>query len=241
MSDFTEFDEQGVVPEKNTSAIISHAFEMYKGTFVYILVAALIYFGASFLINVVTGFDSQELTEEIKSGDYSTMRLFEIPGFTAYYGLSALLGILITPLYVGVIYILNKYNNKDQIQIGDLFIGYRQNVGNILIYSIVTNIILSISVLFCIIPVFLVFPLFLLGYPILLFENASFMDAIKKSYAIAKENYGVFLGSGLLGVLISMAGLLLCCVGIIVTMFFSIAVMYSLYVAYCGKPRPLLK
>jgi hypothetical protein len=33
----------------------------------------------------------------------------------------------------------------------------------------------------------------LLGYPILLFENASATDALSKSFNIAKENYGTFL------------------------------------------------
>jgi hypothetical protein len=47
----------------------------------------------------------------------------------------------------------------------------------------------------------------LLGYPILLFENASATDAISKSFNIAKENYGTFLLTAIVGMLISVAGL----------------------------------
>jgi len=79
----------------------------------------------------------------------------------------------------------------------------------------------------------------MLGGPILLFENASFSDALSKSYQIAKENYSVFIGATLLGILISISGLLLCGIGVILTMYFYFAVMYALYVAYVGKPKAM--
>ena len=173
--------------------------------------------------------------------DYSSMDVMALPGFATYSGLSTLLGLFIAPLFVGMIFIINKYNNKEQIQIGDLFIGYRQNLLNIVIYTLIYDIVIFIAMMICFLPVFFVFPLFLLGYPILLFENANAIDAIKKSFNIAKENYSTFLGAGLLGLLISISGIILCCIGIIATAFFLTAVMYSLYVAYLGKPRPLIE
>lgn len=141
------------------------------------------------------------------------------------------------PLYVGLIYVANKYDFKEQIQISDLFIGYRQNLVNILIYSIISSIILAISFALCVLPGFFVMPLLLLGYPILLFENASFGDAISKSFQIAKENYGVMLGTSVLGLLISLSGILLCFVGILLTFMFFLVVMYSAYTAFLGRPK----
>jgi hypothetical protein len=41
-------------------------------------------------------------------------------------------------------------------------------------------------------PVLFGFSFLLLGYPILLFENASATDAMGKAYNIAKDNYGTF-------------------------------------------------
>jgi uncharacterized membrane protein len=171
-------------------------------------------------------------------GDYSDYN-WNKPGLSLYYSFSSILGILLSPLYVGLIYITNKFNTKVHIEFSDLFIGYRQNLGHILLYSLITNIILWISFIMCIIPVFFVFPLFLIGYPILLFENLSAVDALSKTYNVAKENYGVFLGVTLLGALISIAGILLCCVGIIFTIPFIMIVMYSTYCAYLGKPRQI--
>lgn len=242
MSDFNEFDEQGSVPNRDTGSIISHAFEMYKGVILYAVVAAIIYYIGDFFLQSISGFHywSDFSDYEDFDGDYSQINYFNRPGTSLYFSGYGLLGIFLSPLFVGLIYITNKFNTKIAIEFSDLFIGYRQNLGNILLYSLITNIILWISVIMCIIPVFFVFPLFFIGYPILLFENATAMDAISKTYNIAKENYGVFLGSAVLGVLISVAGVVLCCVGIIFTYPFVYIAMYSVYCAYLGKPRQII-
>jgi len=242
MSDFNEFDEQGSVPNRDTGSIISHAFEMYKGVILYAVVAAIIYYIGDFFLQSISGFNywSDFRDYEDFDGDYSQINYFNRPGTSLYFSGYGLLGIFLSPLFVGLIYITNKFNTKIAIEFSDLFIGYRQNLGNILLYSLITNIILWISVIMCIVPVFFVFPLFFIGYPILLFENATAMDAISKTYNIAKENYGVFLGSAVLGVLISVAGVVLCCVGIIFTYPFVYIAMYSVYCAYLGKPRQII-
>lgn len=238
MSEFNEFDQQGSVPERNTGSIISHAFEMYKGVFLYALAAMIIYLIADFVIQSITGLNFYSNYSSFKDFDEDNYRniLVDTPGSSLYYSFSGLLSILLSPLDVGLIYITNKFNTKASVEFSDLFIGYRQNLGNILLYSLITNILLWVSVAMCVIPVLFVYPLFLLGYPILLFENANAMDAISKTYNIAKENYGVFLGTAFLGIIISAAGIILCCVGIIFTLPFIYIAMYSIYCAYLGKP-----
>jgi len=246
MSEFSEFEQQGSVPERNTGSIISHAFEMYKGIFLYAIVAMIICIIADVIVQSLTGYNSWGGFRDFSSfndfddGDFSKYEYWNRPGAPFYYSFSGITNILLSPLYVGLIYIANKYNTKIHIDFSDLFIGYRQNLGNILLYSLITNIILGISIALCGLPFFFVFPLFLLGYPILLFENATAMDALNKTYSIAKNNYGTFLGTSLLGLLISAAGLVLCCIGIIVTAPFILAVMYSAYCAYLGKPRQIM-
>jgi hypothetical protein len=241
MSEFNEFDQQGSVPERSTASIISHAFEMYKGVFLYALVTMIIYLIADFVLQSVTGLNFYSNYSSFRDFDEDNYKniLVNRPGMSLYYSFSGLLSILLAPLYVGLIYIANKFNTKSPIEFSDLFIGYRQNLGNILLYSLITNIILWVSVAMCVIPVFFVYPLFLLGYPILLFENANAMDAISKTFNIAKENYSVFIGTAFLGILISAAGIILCCVGIIFTLPFIYIAMYSIYCAYLGKPRQI--
>ncbi len=241
MSEFNEFDQQGSVPERNTGSVISHAFEMYKGVFLYAIVAMVIYLIGGSIIQALSGFNSMSFSEDMKSygNDFSGYNIWAAPGFTLYLSLSWLLGILLAPLYVGLIYIVNKYNTKTPIGFSDLFIGYQQNFVNILIYSLLSGLITSVAAFFCVIPVFFVYPLLMLGYPVLLFENATAIDALGKTFNIAKENYGTFLGATVLGIIISFAGIILCGIGIIVTAPFIMVVMYSLYCAFLGRPRQI--
>lgn len=241
MSEFNEFDQQGSAPERNTGSIISHAFEMYKGVFLYALVMMIIYVIADSIIQSITGLNFYSNYSSFRNFDEDNYRsiLIDRPGMSIYYSFSGLLSILVSPLYVGLIYIANKFNTKVPIEFSDLFIGYRQNLGNILLYSLITNIILWVSLAMCFIPFLFVYPLFFLGYPILLFENSNAMDAISKTYNIAKENYNIFWGTAILGGLITLSGILLCCVGIIFTYPFVYLAMYSAYCAYLGKPRQI--
>lgn len=240
MSQFNEFDQQGSVPQRETGGIIGHAFEMYKGVFMYALLAMVLYMVASWVIQMISGFDSQQMMEEIKNADGGQINYWELEGFGTYSALSGILGLLSAPFFVGLIYIANKYNSGKQLAFSDLFIGFKQNFLNIVIYSIISSILVTIAFLMCILPGFLVAPFFLLGYPILLFENASAMDAIKKSFSIAKENYGTFLGTTLLGGLISLAGILLCGIGVLATIPFMYVATYSAYCAFAGKPREIV-
>ncbi|WP_312991248.1 beta-carotene 15,15'-monooxygenase [Chryseobacterium flavum] len=239
MSEFNEFDQQGSVPARETGSIISHAFEMYKGVFGYGIVAMIIYLVGGLIIQTVTGFNSAAIMDEMRSsgGDFN---YWNAPGFSMYMTFSGLFGILLAPLYVGLIYIVNKFNTKNQIEFSDLFIGYRQNFVNILIYSILSGIISSIAAALCFFPFLFVYPFLLIGYPILLFENASATEALGKSFNIAKENYGIFLLTTLLGGIISVAGIILCGIGIILTAPFMMVVMYSTYCAFLGKPRQIM-
>jgi hypothetical protein len=239
METFQEF-EQPSGPEKSAGAIIAHAFEMYKGIFLYAIVAVLISSAVSFLMQPISGFNSADLAEEMKTAEGGFPNIWAVPGFAFYSGLSGLVSLILTPLYVGVIYIANKYNLQESISFSDLFIGFKQNFVNIILYSLIAGILITISIAMCVLPVFLVFPFLLLGYPILLFENATVSQALSKSFSIAKDNYGTFLGASLLGFLISIAGVFLCGIGIIFTLLFYLVVMYSAYCAFCGRPRAIL-
>ncbi|WP_347216577.1 beta-carotene 15,15'-monooxygenase [Chryseobacterium sp.] len=241
MSEFNEFDQQGSVPNRETGSVISHAFEMYKGVFGYAIVAMIIYIVGGMIIQSVTGFNSAAIMDEMRSsGDYGNFRYWDTPGFSMYMTFSSLFLLLLTPLYVGLIYMVNKFNTKTPIEFSDLFIGYRQNFVNILIYSFISGLISSVALSLCFLPFIFVYPFLLIGYPILLFENSSAIDALSKSFNIAKENYGTFLGISFLGMLISVAGVILCGIGLLVTAPFIMIVMYSAYCAFVGKPRQIM-
>lgn len=245
MENFTDFNSTDRSPAKDTGAIISHAFENYKTIILYsvltFIVVAVLSSIISSVLQALVGYDSMEAQEIIndsfKDGNYSA--IYEIPGFKATLGISFFVGILFYPIYAGILNILNKANYQQKIELSDLFIGYRQNTGNIILYSIISNVLISIFLVMCILPAIFIAPFLFLGLPIVLFENKSVGDALSKSFEFGKENYLTLLGATFLGGLISFCGVLFCGVGIIFSAFFFLAVMYSAYCAYCGAPRQL--
>ena len=102
MDTFQEFD-QPIGPEKSAGAIIAHAFEMYKGVFLYAIAALLISFAVSLIVQPISGFNQADMMEEMKSSGDIIPNLWAIPGFAFYGGLSSLISLLMAPLYVGVI------------------------------------------------------------------------------------------------------------------------------------------
>ena len=234
METFQDF-KQSNGPERSAGSIIAHAFDIYKGIFLYAIGAFFLIFLVSLIIQPISGFRSDELLEQMRdSPETVSENMWSIPGVRTYYGLSGLVSLLLAPMYVGIIYLANKYNLRERLDFSDLFIGYKQNFLNIVLYALVSSLAIGISFAFCVIP------FFMLGYPVLLFENATFSEALKKSFNLAKENYGVFLGTAFLGLLVSVCGIFLCGIGIVFTMPIFLVVMYSLYVAYCGRPRPII-
>ncbi len=241
MENFNEFDSPAVTPVKETGAIISHAFEIFKNTFLYCLLAVVIYFLLGYLVQLLTGFNSSMLIEQIKEsgGDINYKEVVAAPGFAAYSGANFLVTLLLSPIFVSLIYVANKSNFKQPITVGDIFFAYRQNFLNIVIYALITQIALTILFFMCFFPALLAAPFFFLGYPILIFEKASAFDALKKSFAVAQDNYGTILFTAFLAGLISISGLILCCVGVYLTIPFAYIAMYSTYCAYFGAPKQL--
>lgn len=238
METFNEFDSQAKVPAKNTGDIISHAFETYKGVVLYAIVTMILYLIISFIIQAISGFNSQAIYEEamISGGQIDYLA---IPGLKTYYAISSFFGLLLSPLFLGLIYISHKVNTKQQVSFSDLFYAYKENLINIIVYSLITGIILTIGFSACLIPGLLLMPLFFIGYPILIFEKASAIDAITKAFNIAKENYGTFLGVAVLSAIISFAGIILCGIGLLATAPFYLTAAYSLYIAFVGLPKQI--
>lgn len=239
MDNFNEFDQQGKVPARSTGDIISHAFDTYKGVVLYAIAAMVLYYIVSTILQMLIGFNSMAMIEMIKENPGAQIDYLAIPGVKTYSGLSFLLLMLSTPLFVGLIYISHKSNTKQTISFADLFYAYKNNFVSILIYAVISNIILAIGFTLCFLPVFFILPFFLIGYPIILFENASATEALSKSFNIAKENYGTFIGVAVLSVLIGFAGVILCGIGVLATAPFYLTAAYSAYITFVGLPKQI--
>ncbi|SFI23139.1 hypothetical protein [Halpernia frigidisoli] len=241
MENFTEFDNLSTTPQKDSNSIIAHAFDNYKKVVWYGVLIIVGVYVISSIVSSLFGFNQAEainiIREAARTKNYEEIR--NIEGLRSNYGISILINLALFPLYAGFMYILNKANFGEQYAFSDLFIGYKQNTAQLILYYVISVVITTISLILCVIPVIFIAPFLFLGLPIVFFENASATDALKKSYETVKNNYATFLGLAILTFLISISGVILCCVGLVLTSMFSYAAKYSAYCAYFGAPKPI--
>lgn len=246
MENFKDLETGGSVPDKNSGSILTHAFELYKGILLYPIIAGVIVFIIVFILLSVTGLWGiiMEMSQNRDSmAGYNAEAyedLYRGTPFLSFMGSFSLVNILVlSPLVVGTIYVAHKKNLNQQIEISDLFIGYKQNFINIVLYGLIFSIAVIICTNLCYVPAVFVMPFFFLGFPFLLFQNVTAIEALKRSFDIAKDNYGEILLINLLAYLCSCLGFIACCIGIIVTYMFYYSTMYSAYCAYVALPRQI--
>lgn len=241
MNDYTEFS-QPLAPEKTTGAIISHAWESYKPVILYGIGFLAFMFVASTIVTsilqMILGIESndQELANEImRTKDYNL--IFKSPAFVSKSSIGFFIGLIFYPLYAGFMYMVHKANIKQEASFSDLFIGYRQNTLQIILYGFLSQLLISIGLLLCVVPGIILASLLFMGLPVVFFENKSAVQGLQKSFEIAKKNFGIFLGVAVLAFLIGISGILLCCIGLLASWPFIGAAMYSTYCAFSGTPH----
>lgn len=253
MSNFSEFDRP-LAPQKESGSIISHAWDNYKSIIGYAILFWLISFIIRSVISMLfpgatMGLDFyKELIETTRSGNSEGLKDilmdYQDSGFgsTAFTLLaSTVSSIVLYPLSVGLIYITHKNNTKQNIEFSDLFIGYRQNTGNIILYGIVISILASIGTFFCLLPGIYVYIVGFVGLPIVFFGNKNISEGLSLSFNTTNDNFSLVLVVAILGFLISISGYLLCFIGAIVTLPFIHTLSYSLYCSLFGTPFEINK
>ena len=228
-------------PSKNFSDILSHTFSIFGAGIGWFLIASVAIFminGLQYLlsdlilgsnqmaaINTTTGTPDIEQIKEIymqqlTSGQNALQLL-----------LSLIFSLLLFPMYAGIIKIADKVSRGVPVQLEDVFVGYRENLVQYMVLGLLYSIAMFVGALFCGVGIFFVLPLVFLSFPILLFEKGTAMEAMKKSFAYGKANYGLLLGVSIIAFLISVAGVLLCCVGVVGTMPIYYIASFSAYLA----------
>lgn len=248
MSNFNEFDRP-IGPEKETGSIISHAFENYKNiigyAILFVIISFLISTGISLLFpGVNIGLDMyKEIIEAAKSGDSEGIKdivtEYQDLGFGArsFTILASVIGsVILYPLHAGLVYMTHKSNTNQNIELSDMFIGYKQNTLNLMLYGLVISILATIGTFLCFIPGIYIYIVGFAGLPIVFFGNKNVSEGLSLSFNTTNNNFGLVLGVAVLAFLISISGYLLCLIGAIVTLPFIYSASYSLYCALFGTP-----
>ncbi|NAW51539.1 hypothetical protein GNY06_09155 [Elizabethkingia argentiflava] len=234
MPKFHEFESFLVKPQRDSGSIISHAFENYKYIIGYVLVVNLFITLVFYVLFFITGSWTKVMSFNESSGDsYEFFQeIYASQSLVLWQVCSILFIALASPFIGGIIYLMHKKNSGQELDLSDLFIGYKKNTLNIMLFSLVYTLVAVVTSNMCLVPAIFIMPFLFLGYPILIFEEKGVIEAIKESFAIVKANYLNFLILNFVAIVISLTGLFFCCIGIVVTALFYYATMYSAYLSY---------
>lgn len=238
----------GLGPRFDFSSLFNHAFDLFKRSFGWQLLAMLLILivgsVVSSLISNVFGVDQERINEQISKmsnpGPAEIMRtVWGAPGQMQSLLASTLFSCLLFPLNAAFPYLMHKANTNQTMGFNDIFIGYQKNFAQLLVLGIFNTLIMYVSLALCVLPYFLVIPLIYSSICFVLFENKAAVEALKSSLALGKAQYGTMLGFSLVAFLLAIGGVILCCIGIIATAPFFYAASYSPYVADRGVPGNL--
>jgi uncharacterized membrane protein len=109
-----------------------------------------------------------------------------------------------------------KQIHGEKIEVSDLWKGGRYVLPMILLY-IVNSFLTCIGVLLCFFPAFIVQGLVYLSYPILVREDCGPIEAVQKSWGLAKKDWLMFTLFALVVGIVAQAGAYLCLIGIFFT------------------------
>jgi uncharacterized membrane protein len=125
--------------------------------------------------------------------------------------------ILSGPLVAGFYKVCLAGVRGEPLDFGDVFWGFKKFLPTFLAY-LVTTIFAGIGMIFCIIPGILVAILYFPTYLFIIDQGLDFWDAMEASRKMVMNNFGQWLLLGVVTILLSIAGMLACCVGSFVAM-----------------------
>lgn len=124
--------------------------------------------------------------------------------------------ILYGPVMCGIMFATLKALRGQVPEFGDLFRGFDRFVDSLLA-GLIVSVIVGVGAILCILPALFLAPFFTLTYAFVIDRGLPWDKAISASWQAARRDYGKFLGFTLLTGLFYLLGIVVCCVGILVT------------------------
>jgi hypothetical protein len=227
--------------------IFEKAGEIFKGIALYAIIATLIYFIAHYTISAIIGlvvpvkFDEEEIQTIASSGDTEAiMQMYKemLSSTSSIISiiLSSIVSTALYPIIFSVFTMAKNYDvNKKNAEFSDLFIHYKDGKFlNLFLVSLIVNFIGIIGVYLCILPGIIVYSMWMLAVPLVIFAGADIKEALTYSMQLAFKSFGTFVGLFFIGIAIVIVGLILCCVGFFAAFPFIYVMTYVLYKEIIG-------
>jgi hypothetical protein len=149
--------------------------------------------------------------------------------------------ILSGPVYTVFIAGLFKYYLKlirgESAGIADAFSGFGRSTGQLILLSLVMNLLTLIGYVFCLIPGIYLAVAWFFSIPLVIDRQMGFWEAMELSRKMVNRHWFLVFAFLLVYGLLSMAGIIACCVGIFVTLSIGIAALMYAYETIFSPPQ----
>ena len=202
---------------------ISRSWDLVKQNFWPIVGISLLIMVISGVINQVFGLASGPVFKSMFTEHRAT------PGGIAIILGTSLLG---SPIYTLLMGGLFKYYLKliraEGATIADAFSGFSPIAGQLILLGLANTFLTFLGFLFCVLPGIYLSISWIFALPLVIDRNLPFWDAMELSRKVVSKHWFVVFAFLLVVGLLSMCGVIVCCVGIFVTIpIASVAIMYA--------------
>jgi hypothetical protein len=142
------------------------------------------------------------------------------------------------PIYAVFIAGLFKYYLKlirgEEAGIGDAFSGFGRSIGQLVLLGLVMNILTIIGYVLCLVPGIYLAVAWFFSIPLVIDKQMGFWEAMEASRKMVHKHWFLVFVFLLVYGLLSMAGIIACCIGIFVTLPIGLgALMYAYETIFC--------
>lgn len=219
--------------EVDIGGCIARSWDLVKQNFWPVVGISLLIILISAAINQVIGLASRPVFTNM------FMQRRVTPGGIAIIVGTSLLG---SPIYSLLMAGLFKYYLKliraEGPTIRDAFAGFSPAAGQLILLGLVSGLLTTLGMLLCLLPGIYLSVSWIFGVPLVIDRNLAFWDALELSRKMVSKHWFMMFAFLLVVGLLSMCGLIACCVGVLVTMpIATVAIMYA-YEDIFGRQAP---
>ena len=233
----------------SVSTIFSKSSEIFKGIWGYAILALIVYYILSGVINYFLGLifpsaslDYDEIIQGLQAGDSDyVIEILSEYGENADSSssiISSIISFALYPILFSIYTMAYKFDHYKNVEFSDLFVHYKDGkFVRIVLASVIFYLVSIVGFVLCIVPGIVVYVMWMLAIPLIVFADANLGEALKYSMNLAFKDFGSFFVFFLAIIGVIIVGILLCCVGLIGAVPFTFVLTYVLYKEVVGFPN----
>jgi uncharacterized membrane protein len=150
-------------------------------------------------------------------------------GYSFIAAIIASVPFLAYPAYAGFFAVADKIKKGEPYTFDDFFEGFRARFGPLIVASIVSMLLIVAGLFLCILPGIYLAVAYSFVIPFVLFYTGDFWQAMEFSRAVITKNWLGFLGLIIVAGILSSLGVILCFVGLFLTLPIYYLTIYAAY------------